>query len=157
MCYWKKHRKYMEQKISPIVVWPLIPRKGGRGWERNAAPVDRQERFISKPVIKNTAQIPASTHCLWKANTDGAGDAWAGGGAWGSLCRAGQRSTAPAQIGSELLVERDKAGAWQMEVWALLLSLARCIRGARSWLLSPARRRVPAGTQRGPKHQPEQG
>lgn len=58
MCYWKKHRKDTEQKISPIVVWPLIPRKAGREWEQNAALVDTQEHFVSKPVIKNTAQTP---------------------------------------------------------------------------------------------------
>ena len=84
MCYWKKHRKDTEQKISPIVVWPLIPRKAGRGWEQNAALVDMQEHFISKPVIKNTAQTLARAHPPWKANTAGAADAWVRGGAWGS-------------------------------------------------------------------------
>lgn len=72
--------------MSPIVVWPLIPRKAERGWEQNTALVDTQEHFISKPVIKNTAQIPASTHSLWKANVASAGDACIGGGAWGSWC-----------------------------------------------------------------------
>lgn len=75
MCYWKKHRKDTQQKIAPIVVWPLVPRKAGREWERNAALVDTQERFISKPVTKITAQTPARARCLWKANAAGAGDA----------------------------------------------------------------------------------
>lgn len=75
MRYWKKHCKDMQQKISPIVVWPLVPRKAGRGWERNAALVDMQEHFISKTVIKITAQTQARAPSLWKANMVGAGDA----------------------------------------------------------------------------------
>lgn len=71
MCYWKKHRKDTEQKISLIVVWPLIPRKAGRGWEQSAALAHAQEHFISKPVIKNTAQTPARS--LWKGNVASAG------------------------------------------------------------------------------------
>lgn len=52
------------------MVWPLIPRKTGRGWELNAALGAVQEHFTAKPVNKNTAQSPAEVdaHSPWKAN-----------------------------------------------------------------------------------------
>lgn len=74
----------MEQKISLIVVWPLIPRKAGRGWEQSAALAHIQEHLISKPVIKNTAQTPAGAWSLWKGNVAGAGGDPMRVGMWGS-------------------------------------------------------------------------
>lgn len=74
----------MEQKIPLIVVWPLIPRMAGRGWEQSAALAHIQEHFISKPVIKNTAQTPARAWFLWKGIGANAGGDPMGVGAWGS-------------------------------------------------------------------------